>query len=121
MVFAEEAIDGRPPRLYYLIHWKGETHAEDTWEPVEEIAHLRRLLKKYHAENPDKPTATSPPVDRGAPAPPMAARSGAKVALSTLLQRNRPPVGAPNTPGANRQPPVHLRRSGRRRKPTSRS
>ena len=41
MVFAVEAVDGRPPGLYYLIHWKGETHVENTWEPVEGIAHLR--------------------------------------------------------------------------------
>ena len=30
MIFAEEAVDGRPPGLYYLIHWKRKTHAEDT-------------------------------------------------------------------------------------------
>ncbi len=30
MVFVEEAIDGRPLGLYYLIHWKGVMHAEDT-------------------------------------------------------------------------------------------
>lgn len=83
MDFAEEAIDGRPPGLYYLIHWKGETHAEDTWEPVEGVSHLRRLLKKYHGDNPDIPTATSPPVDKGAPPPPMAARSGARIAPLT--------------------------------------
>ena len=66
MIFAEEATDGRPPRFYYLIHWKIKTHAEDTWERVEGICYLRRLLKKYHAENPDKPAATSPPLDREA-------------------------------------------------------
>ena len=41
MVFAEKAVDGRLPELYYLIHGKGRIHAEDTWEPVEGIAHLR--------------------------------------------------------------------------------
>ena len=41
MVFAEEAIDNRPPGLYYLIYWKSETHVEDTWEPVEEVFHLQ--------------------------------------------------------------------------------
>lgn len=35
MVFAEEAVDGRPPWLYYLIHWKGETHAEAYWELID--------------------------------------------------------------------------------------
>ena len=55
IVFAEETIDSRPPGLYYLIHWKGETHAEDTWELVERIAHLGRLLKKYHSETQTNP------------------------------------------------------------------
>ncbi len=30
IVFAKEAIDGRPLGLYYLIHWKKKTNAEDT-------------------------------------------------------------------------------------------
>ncbi len=54
MVFDEEAIDGQPLWLYYLIHYKKETNAEDNWKPVEEIFHLRQLLKKYHAKNPEK-------------------------------------------------------------------
>ena len=102
MVFAEEAIDGRPPGLYYLIHWKRETHAEDTWKPVEGISHLRRLLKKYHGKNPDKPTATSLPVDKGAPPPPMAARSGTKI--------------TPSIPARSQQSPPQLRRSKRHQK-----
>ena len=119
MVFAEEAVDGRPPGLYYLIHWKGETHAEDTWEPVEGIAHLRRLLKKYHSENPDKPTATSPPVDKGAPPPPMAARSGAKVAPPIILQKRTPTKLMRSRTSKPSSSTIPVRRSGRRRKPTS--
>ncbi len=30
MVFAQEAFDSRPPRLYYLIQRKGERNTEDT-------------------------------------------------------------------------------------------
>lgn len=41
MVFAERAIDGRLPALYYLIPWKRETHTEDNWEPVKGIFYLR--------------------------------------------------------------------------------
>lgn len=40
IVFTEEAIDGIPLGLYYLILWKGKMHEEDIWEPVEGIAHL---------------------------------------------------------------------------------
>ena len=76
MIFAEKAVNSRPPRLYYLIYWKGETYSEDTWEPIETVFHLRQLLKKYHSENPEKPTAASPSIDKGAPPSLMAARSG---------------------------------------------
>ncbi len=54
IVFAEEAIDGQLPRLYYLIQWKEETNTEDTWEPVKGIAHLQLLLKKYNARKSQK-------------------------------------------------------------------
>ncbi len=96
MVFVEEAIDSRPPGLYYIIYWKKTTHVEDIWKPVKGIAHLQRLLKKYHAKNPKKPTVKSPPVDKNASLPLMAARSKAKVAPLTLalirsLTRNHPP------------------------------
>ena len=47
MILAEEAIDDRPLGLYYLIFWKDETHAKDTWELVKGISHLWQLLKKY--------------------------------------------------------------------------
>ena len=73
MVFAEEAIDGKPPWLYYLIQWKGKTHTEDIWKPVEGVTHLQQLLKSYHAKNPDKPTNTSSPIDKDTLSPPMAA------------------------------------------------
>ena len=126
MVFAEEAIDGRLPGLYYLFHWKRETDSENTWEPLERIAHLRRLVKKYHVKNPEKPTATSPPVDNDAPPPHIAARSGAKVAppilalirsftRNRLSARNRLSVKVFSTSSSNRHPPVWVRRSERRR------
>lgn len=30
IVFAKEIVDDRLPELYYLIHWKRETHVKDT-------------------------------------------------------------------------------------------
>lgn len=66
MLFTEKAVDGRPPALYYLTYRKREIHAEDTWEPIEGIIHLRLLLKKYYSENLDKPTVISPSIDKGA-------------------------------------------------------
>lgn len=66
MIFAKEAIDSRPPRLYYLIYQKRKTHAKDTQELIKKISYLRELFKKYHMKNSDKPTATSILVDKNA-------------------------------------------------------
>ena len=40
MVLAEKAVHDRPPGLYYLIHSKIETHAEDNWELVKGVSYL---------------------------------------------------------------------------------
>ena len=83
MVFTQQTIDDQLPRFYYLIYWKRETYAEDTWKPVEGIAHLQPLLKKYHTKNHDNPVVISPPFGKGAPPLSMVTQSGAKTALST--------------------------------------
>ena len=64
-----QSVAGYLPGLYYLISWKGYPEEENTWEPASAVQHLRKLLSAFHKDNPDKPTATSPPVDT---APPMA-------------------------------------------------
>ena len=131
-VFAEEAMDVQPTGLYYLIHGKKETYAEDTWETVEEIAHLRKLLKKYHSENPEKHSASSPPFDTGAPPPLIAAWSEAKVTPPTPefirsparkrpLAHKSPPVRVFSTPAPNWLPSLLVRHSRQRWKSTSTS
>lgn len=90
MILAEKAIDGRPTELYYIVYWKGKIHAKATLKSIKEITHLRQLLKKYLAKNPEKPTATSLPIDKGASPPLMAAKSGVKFALSITLHKRAP-------------------------------
>lgn len=51
--------DGNAGELYYQVHWKGYPNSEDTWEPFDGVSHLRKLLGRFHKENPDKPTAES--------------------------------------------------------------
>ena len=87
MVFVKEAIDDRPHCFYDLIHWKGEMHIEDTSELIERITLLQQLLKKYHTKNPNKRIVTYPPIDKGAPTPPMAMQSGMKVASPITLYK----------------------------------
>ena len=127
MIFAEEAIDSQTPRLYYIIHWKKATPTEDTWERVKGIAHLRPLLKKYHAKNLKKPTVTSPPLVENACLPLMAAAARLRATVAPLTSalirsltrnhpptRNRPHVRVPSTPLPNQHLPVlvhHSRRS----------
>ena len=67
-VYARESA-GQLPGLYYLVSWKGYPEEENTWEPASAIQHLQRLVTAYHKDNPEKPTATSVPIDT---APPMA-------------------------------------------------
>lgn len=49
--------DGKAGGLYYLIHWKEYPDSENTWKSYERISHLRRLLRKFHKDYPNKPTA----------------------------------------------------------------
>ncbi len=42
-----------PPVLQYKIAWKGYT--ELTWEPVANLKHTRRLVNKFHINNPEMP------------------------------------------------------------------
>ena len=66
-VYAKEA-DGHLPGLYYLVAWKGYPEEENTWEPSLAVMHLRKMVSTFHKDHPEKPTATSAPLDS---APPM--------------------------------------------------
>ena len=67
-VYAKEFKVGHLPRLYYLVSWKDYPEEGNTWEPTLVVQHLKKLLSVFHKDNPNKPTATSPPIDT---APPM--------------------------------------------------
>ena len=71
-VYARESEAGHLLGLYYLVSWKGYPEDESTWEPASAVQHLRKLVSTFHKDHPDKPTATSPPIDL---APPMAKRT----------------------------------------------
>ena len=86
-VYFRESDSGHLPGLYYLVSWKSHAEEENTWEPASAIQHLRRLVSTFHKKHPEKPTATSPPVDSS---PPMA----------------KPIVKAPPKPSAAKQKPV---------------
>ena len=86
-VYAKESESGQLPGLYYLISWKEFPKEENTWEPASAIQHLRRLVSTFHKKNPDKPTATSTPVDTA----PLTARPTVKPgARNNKRKRGRP-------------------------------
>ncbi len=67
-VYGQQAND-QMPDLYYLVSWKGYPEEENTWEPSLAVIHFRKLIGTFHKEHPEKPIATSLPLDS---APPMA-------------------------------------------------
>ena len=71
-VYARETEAGHLPGLYYLVSWKGYPKDESTWEPPSAVQHLRKLVSIFHKDHPNKPIATSLPIDL---APPMAKRT----------------------------------------------
>ena len=99
MVYAKESEAGHLPGLYYLVSWKGYSKEENTWEPASAVQHLRKLLSKFHQENPDKPTATSPLVDT---APPMA-RPTMKPTCKPSTNGAKQKRGRPAKNGANKR------------------
>ena len=42
-------------KIEYLIHWKGYSHAENTWEPPKNLKHCQQLVREFHLRNPDRP------------------------------------------------------------------
>ena len=40
---------GKRCQLQYLIHWKGYSAADDTWEPADQV-HADELVKSYHTK-----------------------------------------------------------------------
>ena len=86
-VYAKEA-EGQLPSLYYLVSWKKYPEEKSTWEPSSAVMHLRKMISAFHKDHPEKPTATSPPLDS---APPMAKPSiKPPVKPSTKRKRGRP-------------------------------
>ena len=53
--------------LYYLVAWKYYPEEESTWEPSLAIMHLRKIVNTFHKDHPEKPTATSAPLDSTLP------------------------------------------------------
>ncbi len=87
-VYASKS-EGHLPGLDYLVSWKVYPEEENTWEPALAVLHLRKLINTFYRDHPEKPTATSSPIDS---APPIARPTVKPRAedSSTKTKRGRP-------------------------------
>ena len=67
VVYAKESETGHLLGLYYLVSWKSYPKDKSTGEPASAVQHLWKLVSIFHKNHPDKPTATSPPIDLALP------------------------------------------------------
>ena len=49
--------------LYYLVTWKDYPKKENTWEPLLDVQHLKKLISSFHKSYSKKPSATSLPIN----------------------------------------------------------
>ena len=83
-VYTNELKSGHLPGLYYLVAWKGYSKEKNTWKPLSAVQHLKKLINSFHKDHPEKPTATSPPIDS---APPMVKPTVKPTAKATTKQK----------------------------------
>ncbi len=55
------------PGLYYLVLWKDYLEKKNTYKPSSAVIDLRKLISIFHKDHPEKPTATSLPLDSTLP------------------------------------------------------
>ena len=63
VVYGQQANNNQMPGLYYLVLWKGYPKKENTWKLSLVVIHLRKLISTFYKEHPEKPTATSLPLN----------------------------------------------------------
>lgn len=53
----DSIVDSRIHRnqLQYLVHWKGYTTMDRTWEPRPNLEHCQDLIEDFHKRHPDRP------------------------------------------------------------------
>ena len=66
-VYTKKSETGYLPGLYYLVCWKNYPKDKSTWEPTSAMQHLRKLVSIFYKDHPDKPIATSLPIDMATP------------------------------------------------------
>ena len=62
----EAVLDSKIQRgkLRYLVDWKGYGPEERTWEPAEHLTHTEEVVRTYHQQHPQRPSATDIPAPK---------------------------------------------------------
>ena len=66
-VYASKLESSQLPALYYLVAWKKYPKEENTWKLLFAVQHLKKLINSFHKNDPEKPAATSPPINSALP------------------------------------------------------
>jgi hypothetical protein len=107
----EQLLNSRPRtlsgRTYYLVRWQGHASADDSWEPVEHLAHCPERVAEYEATPPRRPKALR--VRHRARGSSSAAAAGRPLGV---WQPRRPPLHPPR-PCLRRVGPWWSRRARR--------
>ncbi len=77
------------PGLYYLVSWKSYPEEENIGKPTLVVLHLCKLISTFYCDYPEKPTATSPPIDSVLPITRPTVKPRAE-ALSTKQKQSKP-------------------------------
>ena len=95
-VYARELESGQLPGLYYLVSWKRYPQEENTWEPASAVQHFRKLIRSFHKDHPDKPTATFEAIDTALPMASPIIKPAAKTATRQPKQKRGQPANSTN-------------------------
>ena len=61
--FYAKKANGYLQGLYYLVAWKGYPEEENTWKSSSAVMYFQKMVNTFHKDYPEKPIATSVPLD----------------------------------------------------------